>query len=50
MFSSSRKKIESIPMVHELDKLFKHFQEDEGFDFTKKDFDNLKPEDHAYAL
>jgi hypothetical protein len=46
----SRKKTQKIPMLHDLEKMFKHFQDDEAFDMKKDDFDKLTPEDHGYAV
>lgn len=30
--------------------MFKHFDQNNVYDFTEKDFESLKPDDHAFAL
>lgn len=37
-------------MIHDLEKMFKHFQDDQVMELTKKDFEGLSPNDHAYGV
>lgn len=46
----SKKKEPKIPFVQDLEQMFKHFDSNNVYDFTEKDFDSLKPDDHAFAL
>ena len=49
MFSMSKKK-DQIPMIHDLEKMFKHFSDDQVMELTKKDFEGLSPADHSYGV
>jgi|TARA_B110001450_G_C17475375_1_gene421964 hypothetical protein len=44
------KKKDQIPMIHDLEKMFKHFSDDQVMDLTKKDFEGLSPADHSYGV
>jgi hypothetical protein len=46
----SKKKEPQIPFIQDLDQMFKHFNQNNVYDFTEKDFESLKPDDHAFAL
>lgn len=44
------KKKDQIPMIHDLEKMFKHFSDDQVMELTKKDFEGLSPADHSYGV
>lgn len=49
MFGTKKKEVR-IPFFQDLEKMFKHFDQNNVYDFTEKDFDNLEPDNHAFAL
>ena len=50
MFSMSKKK-DQIPMIHDLEKMFKHFSDDQVMELTKKDYEQVKSQSrhHEYG-
>jgi len=50
MFASKKKTMPKIPFIHDLEKMFKTFEDNGTYDLGEKDFESLEPADHAYAL